>query len=333
MKLAIRAADKIVGASVVLTAGILLFTLFMIGSNHRWFSRDAEFRAHFASAVGLSVNMPVQHLGFSIGQVRSIRLTDDDRVEVRFAIFDRFADRAREGSVVDLAVSPIGGLVGNQFLFLPGLGANRLEDGAEIPVAGSPAALRLAAAGLASAPPAEADDILSIITRVSTLLLLLNDALEGTDATAMGRVVLNLGESVATIGLAAAGIAAWVDGGLAAVTAQLEPTLANVRTVAEGMADPDGAVMSMLDGEGDAYANLILSLEALSGILQSLDAAAAHTPALLPQVSAAVLDLQAAVRRAHDVLEAMANNPLLRRGVPERPAAAGGGTLSRDLEF
>jgi len=331
MRLAIRFADKIVGVSIILALGIVIFVMFMLGINQRWFARDYVFYAYFHSAVGLSPNMAVQHRGFPIGQVRTVRLTEDDRVEVRFVIFDTYIDRARVGSLVELVTSPIP-VLGNQFVFFPGLAQELLYEGARIPLAGSAEAEQLVAMGVA-APLRGDDGIGSIIDNVGSLLYIVNEALEGTDRTVLGRTMFNLEASVASIQQAVENLSVGIVENLGLIMAQLEPTLAGIRALSEEIAAPDGAVMTILDGEGDVYANLVLSLEAISGTLRNLEITTGYIPTQLPQVTALLIDLQMVLRTAEDVLVALTNNPLLRRGVPDRRETGPGGTFARDLEF
>jgi phospholipid/cholesterol/gamma-HCH transport system substrate-binding protein len=207
LKLAIRFADKIVGVSIVLAIAIMVFVLFMLGTNQRWFARDHVFFAYFDSAVGLSANMPVQYRGFSIGQVRSVSLADDDSVEVRFVIFDDYIERARAGSIVELAVSPVAGLGGNQFVFRPGTGEQLLEDGATVPAAGSAEAKMLAQMGLAGEAGKE-DGIASIVDRIATLAVVLTEAIQGSDSSSLGRTMLGLESASSSLQQAVDGISA-----------------------------------------------------------------------------------------------------------------------------
>jgi len=317
MKLAIRFADKIVGVSIIVAVGALIFVLFMLAINQRWFARDFVFYTYFESAVGLSQNMPVQHVGFSVGQVRAfepVSTPAGDIVRVRFVIFDTYIDRVREGSQVELIVSPIP-VLGNQFLFHPGSGLEPLEEGSDIP----------SVRGV--------DAVGGIIYDVGSLLSIINEALEGTDRTALGRTLLSVEASAAALQRTVEGLSAGVEESVELIMAQLEPTLAGIRALSEGLADPDGAVMSILDGEGDVYAGLVASIEAIAGTLRNLEITTGYIPAQLPQVTALLIDLQMVLRTAEDVLVALTNNPLLRRGVPERREAGPGGTFARDMEF
>ncbi|MCL2600409.1 MAG: MlaD family protein [Treponema sp.] len=332
MKLMIRFADKIVGVSIILALGIILFVLFMLGSNQRWFSRDYVFLAYFDSAVGISPNMPVQHIGFTIGQVRSVRLTEDDRVEVRFIIFDTFIDRARVGSLIELVASPIPGFGANQLLFFPGFGQELLSEWDVIPLVGSPDGERLVEMGLAAHQPGD-DGIGAIVGSVASLLYILNEAMEGTERTTLGRTLRNIEDATAELHGAVRDISAGIGENLDSIMEQAEGVIANLGTLSEGIAAPDGAIMSILDGEGEVHASLVTSLQAVSGILRHLETTTGYIPAQLPQVTAILLDLQVILRNLDDVLVAAANNPLLRRGVPERRETGPGGAFDRDMEF
>jgi len=332
MRLAIRFADKIVGVSIIAALGVVFFVTFMLAVNQRWFARDYEFFAHFESAAGLGPNMPVQHIGFTIGQVRSVRLTDDDRVEVRFVIFDTFIDRVRTGSLIDLVASPIPGLGGNQLLFFPGLGSEPIPEGQTIPRVGSAEGKLLVEEGLAAPPPAD-DGIGAIVGNVGSLIYVLNEALEGSDRTAIGRILLNAEDATAALLRAVEDISAGIGDNLDGIMVQVEGVVANLGALSEGIVDPDGAVMSILDGDGEVYAALVDSLGAVAGMLRSLEVTAAYIPTQLPQISALILDLQVMLRNLDDVLVSLTNNPLLRRGVPARRETGPGGTFARDLEF
>jgi phospholipid/cholesterol/gamma-HCH transport system substrate-binding protein len=136
MKFKIRFADQIVGFLIIAALISLIFVVFMLGTQQRWFAKDFFYKTYFDSAAGLGDNMVVQYKGFPIGNVRSVTLTNDDRVEVSFSIYDQYQNRVREGSLVELIVSPIG--LGNQFIDSPGLGVDVQEEGALIPPVTSP---------------------------------------------------------------------------------------------------------------------------------------------------------------------------------------------------
>jgi phospholipid/cholesterol/gamma-HCH transport system substrate-binding protein len=340
MKFPIRYADQVVGAFIILALGILVFVIFMLGSHQRWFSRDYNFITYFNSAAGLSTNMAVSYKGFTIGRVRSIRLDENDNVEVHFTIFDTYIDRVRRGSVVDIMVSPIGALGGSQFLFHPGLGTERLSEGDVIPAINSTEGRWLIAAGLAMQPEGD-DNIANIMNGVGTLISTLNtlaadlqEAFEGTSRTTLGRTMGELEGTMTGIQLMASTLPDEIVGAVNDLMNQLGPVLVNVQELSGQLADPDGTVTAVLDSRGDVYTNLVLALEGFAGTLQNVETITGFFPSQLPQIAALLADLNSAVVVLEGVLIALTNNPLLRRGIPERTETNVGGTFTRDgIEF
>jgi len=339
MKFSIRYADKIVGALIILALGIIIFVIFMLGSNQRWFSRDYYFYTYFSSAAGLSQNMPVQYKGFTIGRVKSIRLDDDDQVEVRFTIFDTYIDRVRNGSIVEVLVSPIGGLGGNQFIFYPGTGTDLVSEGETIPSALSAEGKQLLAIGLAQRPDRD-DSISNIINSVGNTLETLNsllvdvqDAFVGTNKTSLGRTMGGVEAAAAGLQVMAEKLPTDLEDSIDGIMEQLAPLLVNLREFSVKLADPDGSIASILDSEGDVYRDLVKSLDALSGTMRNLESTTDFIPSQLPQVAVVINDLHVALQTFEDVLIALTNNPLLKKGVPEHTETKTGGARTRDLEF
>jgi phospholipid/cholesterol/gamma-HCH transport system substrate-binding protein len=329
MKFTIRFADQIVGAFIILALGIVIFAILMLGSSQRWFSRDYYFKTYFPSASGLSQNMAVQYKGFTIGNVKSIRLDENDQVEVRFTIFDTYIDRVKNGSLVDVIASPLAALGGNQFIFYPRDGDGLIPEGEIIPSAGSAEGKRLLAAGLAQRPDQDdkigkiIDDAGTIIADVGAVVASLNSIIadigEGTNKTDLGQIVGNVNAIVADL----RPLPATVDETLNSLTTQLEPLLANLNELSGRAADPNGTVAAILNSEGEVYRDLVKSLDSLSGILRNLEKATDFVPSQLQMVLGSV----------EDVLVAHTNNPLLKKVVPERKETNTGGAYTRDLEF
>jgi len=328
MKFTIRFADQIVGAFIILALGIIIFVIFMLGSNQRWFSRDYYFYTYFPSASGLSQNMAVQYKGFTIGRIKSIRLDENDQVEVRFCIFDTYIDRVRNGSVVEVVTSPVGALGGNQFLFHPGAGTDLLSDGDTIPATNSAEGKRLLAMGLAQRPDRD-DSIVNIINNVGTTIADLNKLIVDVQEALAGNDKTSLGRTMGSVEAAAAGL----DNNLGSLMEQLEPVLTNLHDLSDRMADPDGSLAAILDSEGKVYSDITSSLNAISATLQNLERTSDFIPAQLPQLAVVIDDLHSALEVFEDVLVALTNNPLLKKGVPERKETKTGGAQTRDMEF
>jgi len=333
MKFSIRFADQIVGALVILALAILVVVIFMLGKSQRWFVRDYQYMTYFNSASGLSSNMAVTYKGFTMGHVKKIMLTEDDRVEVIFTIFSEHKDRVRQGSLVELQASPIG--LGNSFIFHPGKGYVTLPEGAVIPEINSPQAKELVAAGLADKPETN-DSINNIINNVSMMLDTVNRSLaglEGADELTLGQIIIGLNDTVKSISTRIDPILSGLQTTVGDLSGQFSPVMTNIQTLTDQMANPSGTVMSILDAEGPVFTGIAEVLESLSGIAQNLEKTAEFIPAQLPQLSLLISDLQSAIVEIEKMVIALNNNPLLRGGVPELKETGPGAATPRDLEF
>jgi phospholipid/cholesterol/gamma-HCH transport system substrate-binding protein len=305
---------------------ILIVVIFMLGRSQRWFAQDYQYKTYYTSASGISPNMPVQYMGFTIGYVKKINLAADDannnndRVEILFTIFQEYIDRVKTGSVVEIQVSPIG--LGSTFIFYSGKGAEIIPEGEVIPEYSSPLAKQLIASGMATRSDTAGDSINSILFQVNDLLGKINNAITGTQTegfTAIDQIVINIDQAIANIETLTRSL-----------SSQLNPIMDNLDTVTGKLSDPSGTVMSVLDSEGSVYSDLSTSLDSITGILDNLEKTSDFIPSNLPGL---LIDLNAALRSAQDVLIALTNNPLLRKGIPERREASPGGAGSRNQEF
>jgi phospholipid/cholesterol/gamma-HCH transport system substrate-binding protein len=312
MKFRIRYADRVVGFLVLIGLISLLTVIFLLGSKQRWFSRDFRYITYPASAAGLSVNMPVAIKGLPIGVVKSIELTGDDRVEVIFTIYNKYNDRVRQGSLIQILVSPIG--LGNQFVFHPGLGNELLKENDLVPSATSQEGKDLIASGLGFIP-SQSDSLAILINNVDELLRGLNKtvdevnlALEGNQDSVLGRTLGDVEKTVAI---------------LPDSMANLEKLTADISVLTGELADPEGTVISSLES----------SLVSVSLILNNLEKTTDYLPREMPQIVSLISSLQATLRSADDVLVALSNNPLLRNGIPEHAEVDNSGTNPRNISF
>jgi len=331
MKFKIRFADQIVGFFVIVSLVCLGLVIVMLGRTQRWFARDIPFTTILYTAAGLSGNMAVQYRGFTIGNVRSFRLTEYDNVEVIFIIHEEHINRLRQGSMVELMASPIG--LGNQFLFHAGRG-EPLEEGAFVPAYGTPEAMEMIRLGLATEPQRD-DGISLMISRANSIMDELSRILghvelaigAGSDATEIGLIVASIQRTLAGVET----LPGEVNQTITEVREELNPILANIAALTARLNDPDGIVYTVLDGEGEVFTSLLSSINSVSAILDNLARTTAFLPAQLPQIAGLITDIRVIIRTAEDVLIAVANNPLLRGGIPERPEHRATGP--RDIRF
>jgi phospholipid/cholesterol/gamma-HCH transport system substrate-binding protein len=322
MKFSIRFADQIVGVLVILALAILVFVIFMLGKSQRWFTRDLQYKTYFNSASGLSNNMAIQYKGFTIGHVKKIELTEQDTVEVTLSIFEEHSQRVKEGSLVEVSVSPIG--LGSSFIFYPGKGSNLIPEGMEIPVKNSDKAKLIIATGMVDLPEA-GDGISSIINNVNTILETIKVSLNGSEVTGEP----NLEQIINNVKDITAGLTNLSQ----TLSDQISPILGNLQTVTDQISDPSGTVMSVLGSEGSLSESLTSAIESLAGIIDNLDKTSAFIPAQLPQVGVLISDLNGALRTAQGVLTSVANNPLLKGGIPEYKETGPGAASPRNMEF
>jgi phospholipid/cholesterol/gamma-HCH transport system substrate-binding protein len=351
MKFRIRYADQIVGVLIIVVLVALSGVIVLLGAKQRWFAKNYTNHTNFDAGTGLSNNMAVQYKGFTIGNVKSFHLSDDDRVEVVFTIQDTYNDRVKEGSLVQLNISPVG--LGNSFVFYPGLGTEQLAEGDLIPNTTSPEARYYLERALAYIPN-QNDSITLIISQVNTALENINRiassldrAFNGTDQTELGRVLRHASAILANLEtLSAAPNEQMIQPALSPVLAEIDsivdtlrPLIANLETISgdvktvSGTLASGGGVLTALDGTGDLAASLNDSLKSVSGTLKSVEQAAAFVPTQLPQISILITELQSALLSAEDVLAGLKNNPLLKNGIPEAVQTETTGTSLRDIAF
>jgi len=330
MKFSIRYADKIVGAFIILALVILVFVIFMLGRNQRWFARDYEYVTYVNSASGISANMAVQYKGFSIGRVTQLKLDETDRVQVTFVIFDIYNDRVREGSMIDVQVSPIG--LGSQFIFYPGLGTEQIEEGGTIYSVNSSEGKKLIMSGKAKLPDKD-DSITNILGQVNTLLTQLNEAIMGSENSTFGRTFLNLEDATRGLTVLTDNIPSDIGDNIKGVLTQLDSIMSELYVVSARLSDPDGAVMAILNSDGPVYHSLTETLGSLSDSMTNLEKITGYIPSQFPQVTVLLTSLHSTLKTAQDVLTALVNNPLLKNGVPVRVETPPGGSSPRDLGF
>ena len=303
MKFKIRYAEQLVGLLIIIALVSLIFVLFMLGKTQRWFSKDYTYKTYAAGAMGLSRNMPVTCRGIAIGNVKSFTLTEDNRVEVIFTIQDQYNDRAKEGSLVEVLVSPIG--LSGQFIFYPGNGG-LLHENAVVPMRDSPEAKAYIASGLAYIP-AQEDPIADLLDQAEAMLQMIVDLFTDLTTRPDSRADTALGQTIVNL-------------------EQL------TKNLADDMANPNG-IRGVLNGDSETLHALESSLVSLSGTLDSVDKAVYYIPREMPQILNLVSEARTAVQAAEDVLVALKNNPLLRNGIPEHAEIDSSGANPRNIKF
>ncbi|MDR2729990.1 MAG: MlaD family protein [Treponema sp.] len=333
MKFSIRFADQIVGTLVILALVIVVVVVFLLGKSQRWFNHDYQYKTYFTSAAGISPNMAVQYKGFTIGSVEKIKLAENDNVEVIFTIHEEHINRVREGSMVEVQISPIG--LGNSFLFYPGLGSELIPEGMVIPEVNSREAKILMERKLSNIPES-GDSIGNIMNNVNLLLDNINLAISGSDETSIGRSLGNIETITSDITNVTDGLSGEIGSilnELGKVLSELELVIGDIGKLTTTINEPAGTVMSILDGDGPVFTDIKKALDALAGIIQNLEKISAFIPDQLPQLALVIGDLHPVLKKVEDVLISLINNPLLKGGVPVHTETGPGAASPRNLEF
>jgi len=323
MKFSIRFADKIVGTLVILAIAIIIFVIFMLGKNQRWFVQDYQYRTYFSSATGISPNMDIKYKGFTIGHVKKISLSEDDRVEIIFTIFEEYGQRVTEGSLVEMQSSPIPGF-GNSFVFHPGKGTELIPDGSIIPEVNSPEARYVMAEGLATVAKSD-DSITNIMNQVTSILETVNLAISGPANSQEAPLDQIIGNMVA--------VTDDIKNVTKTLSEDLIPLIENMEAITRMISDENSAINSILKADGPLYSNIENAIESLAGIIKSLEKTVEFIPSQLPQIDVFISELNLTIRSIQDVLVAIKNNPLLKGGLPEytETGPSGGGFRNHDF--
>jgi phospholipid/cholesterol/gamma-HCH transport system substrate-binding protein len=91
--------------------------------------------------------------------------------------------------------------------------------------------------------------------------------------------------------------------------------------------------MSILDSEGPVYKDIVSVLDSIAATLKGVEKLGEFIPTQLPQIAVLLSSVQLTLASAQNVLTAVANNPLLKGGVPDHKESTPGGASPRDLEF
>jgi phospholipid/cholesterol/gamma-HCH transport system substrate-binding protein len=335
MKFRIKYADKIVGLFVVVAALFLAAGIVVLGANQRWFAKDVRFVTRFASAAGAAPGAPIMMRGFQVGKMSKISLNADNEVDAEFVIYDKFYDKVKEYSLIEVATSPIG--LGTQLFFHPGKGENRLEPGSFIPVADSDEGKDLIERGLVDIPVKDdtitrliasvaplMEDVDKTVVTVNRTVTEVNRAIAGQSSSPLGSIVTDASDAVSNIEKMTKSLSAQANTLLASVNVIAK----NLESTSEAIKDPTGLVPRLLDAKGSIktllddknqlYNSINGSVAELQKTLKNVQDITAGLNDEMPAVAVTLDQAQAAIKQAEDVLVGLKNNPLLRGGIPQR---------------
>ena len=322
MKFKIKFADQIVGALSITAIAAIVFFTFFIASTQKWFVKKHNFFTKISSANSVNEGMALQYKGFAIGKVKKIELSDDDTVIVHFYVLDEYSDRVTQGSIVELSVSPIG--LGSSFVFYQGNSSKLIVDNSFIPEKSSALAKDYIKEGLVLIP--ETNDTLNtiissatgLINHIDELVQQINELISGNEQIPLAKTINNVNRILRQVSALLSGDNSVP---MASIINDLDTTVDTLNSILSDIngltSDPQGLVPKLLETEESKgtfdklYAALDTTIQDLNGISGSLDSD-------MPQVSILLAQVQTLLKQVQDVMVGLKNNPLLKKGVPER---------------
>lgn len=333
MKFKIKYADQIVGTLSIIAIAALIFFIFLIGSKQKWFVPKHPYHTYVASGSGVSENMSILYKGFSIGKTTKITLDEKDRVVVNFYISDEYIHKVTEGSIIEIAVSPIG--MGSSIAFHPGNGRGIIPDDMLIPEKASEEAKLLIAAGRVSIQEST-DSITAILNLVTglvadidVLVKDISDLVEGNPNIPLARTINEINGILNAVNRFLAGDTSVP---MSDIVAQINNILGDLKTLTSDLSDPQGLVPKLLESEetkgtiDKLFVTINSTIEGLNGISNSLDSE-------MPQVSVLLAEVETLLKQVEDVMIGLKNNPLLKNGIPERAEAQSAAPKYREDNF
>jgi phospholipid/cholesterol/gamma-HCH transport system substrate-binding protein len=339
MSYKIKHAQQIVFAFVSIPLLVLLATLVFIAIRQNLLEKKYMYHSTLANAMGISTQTPVLYRGFEVGRVRSFILEDDGNIGLKFSILKRYKNIMVKGSVLVRTTSPITGKTTLEFIRDPN-SRIQLPDESAIPssdFAEGKQQLKLIA-------PLMSDPISIIISNLAELSAQINDD-NNADKGSIPRILVNLADASqkANAGMTEAQIAiselakltqninsdnnpesgvllrtvnnlANLSEGLNTRLSELDGIMKGVQTGIDNYSNPDSLLIKMLDPQQE------LLLKPLSQTFYSLSTATEELSQILgtvnnPDLRLILNNLNQNLAKAKQTLEALNNNPLLRKGI------------------
>lgn len=289
MKFKIKYADQIVGILSIVAIAALIFIIFLIGTTQKWFVPKHNYYTIISSA-SISEGKAIQYKGFEIGKVKSVSLTEEDKVRVDFYISDEYINKVTENSIIEISVSPIG--LGSSVIFYPGNSTKAQEEDTFIPEKSSAEAKILIKEKKVFVAE-QSDSINNIIASATTLLgdldgmiKQINMAVEGNNDTELSRTLI-----------------------------ELNKILSNIADITK---TGDGLIPKLLEDE-ESKGSIAKLLETLNLALSDVNGITTGFNGEMNNISILISQVQQVLKEAQAVLEGLKNNPLIKNGVSVKP--------------
>ncbi|MBN2352588.1 MAG: MCE family protein [Spirochaetales bacterium] len=299
-------ADKIVGLFVLVAILGLVGVIIFLGANQHWFTRNIPFYTVFRSAKGLVRGMPVTFKGFEIGRVRSFELDENNSVVVEFYIYDTYYPKVTAQSIIELASNPLG----SSIIFYPGKEHTEpLKEHSLIPAIDSSVGKDIVRLKLAAIPAESEDQISAIMKNVDDITSQL-DALVKNNANELDTIIKSLSRSTFALAQAMEGKGS---GPISQTLVGLSGIVKNLNTLTTDM---NGLIPKLLDPTGqEVYPAIKKILDNIQTLSEQLRQFSEFLNGTQPQIAGILAQIPDILNKGRDVMEGIANNPLLSGGI------------------
>jgi phospholipid/cholesterol/gamma-HCH transport system substrate-binding protein len=105
----IRHVDRYVGILVVLAVVLVVVALVFLARGQQWFAKRSMYRVTFSRVQGLKPGTSVTISGMEVGQVKSLHLTPQSKVELILDVLQKYGENIRQDSRATVAMALLGG--------------------------------------------------------------------------------------------------------------------------------------------------------------------------------------------------------------------------------
>ncbi|MCQ2573908.1 MAG: MlaD family protein [Treponema sp.] len=325
MKFKIRYADQIVGFFSIAALIVLVVLVFALGAKQNWFVRKNVYYTQFESGSSIKAGMDITYKGFGIGKIKNISL-ENDQVVVEFYILDDYMDYVKEYSLLEFSSNILG--LGTSFVWHPGKGQGQIPPGSEIYRYDSKEGMKIREKKLIYGDKG-GDSISAIIDKIEPLLDSVTKLLRDLDAGLTGQELYGPDGQIQK-------------NELADILKNVNDIMVNVGNMTKDitalttkLGGDQGAVPVLLGDDGwKAVEDILQNINELLSMVGGIgDQAGTLIENTTPQLDSTLGQVDTLLLQLQDVLTGVKNNPLIKKGVPDRSQETSATPNMRSEEF
>lgn len=343
MNYKLKHTGKIVTLFIIIPVLVLIAAIVLIAIKQNMFEKRYHYQSTLENAIGISTQTPVLYKGFEIGRVHHFELNKDSNILVDFYILSRYKHLIVGKSVLYRTTNPITNKTTLEYV----RSSEKMEplpEGKEIPSTDFPEGRALLRVYL----PKASDPIAAIIENIELLTRELNMD-HNADKGALMRILVSVADlseqSQNTLSLMDKNLSelhallanlnkdknpesgvilrilnnvADTSESVAAQMADIKRLLDSTNLLVANYAQPDSMLIRILDPSGEKiFRPLSTTLYSLSDTMSDLQKIVNSLALSNPDLLLLINNLNANLEKSAKTLEALNNNPLLRKAIPE----------------